>query len=137
MSRYKGKSTLTSTYDVKYYGPLDTRFLVPTYADLTDPANWTIDGYGSNAYNGMIVAVGANESDPSKNGIYRLFDTNNPGAKDEPDVTNAANWHKLAEIDEVDSLDERVKALEESGKESQSVTTRTHTTIFRLWVVWM
>lgn len=98
--RYKGKSTLATTYDVKYYGPLDTRFLVPTYADLTNPANWTIDGYGSNAYNGMIVAVGSNESDPSKNGIYRLFDANNPGAKDEPDVTKEANWHKLAEVDE-------------------------------------
>lgn len=109
MSRYKGKSTLTGTYDVKYYGPLDTRLLVPTYADLTDAANWTIDGYGSNAYNGMIVVVGANTSDPSKNGIYRLFDANNPGAKDEPDVTNEANWRRIAEIELV--TDDEILAL--------------------------
>lgn len=108
MSRYKGKSTLATTYDVKYYGPLDTRLLVPTYADLTDPANWTIDGYGSNAYNGMIVAVGA-DTDQSKNGIYRLFDANNPGAKDEPDVTNEANWHRIAEIEPV--TDDEIRAL--------------------------
>lgn len=99
MSRYKGKAVALSTYDVKYYGPYDTRFLVPTYADLTDEANWTIEGYGSNAYNGMIVAVGSNTEDISKNGIYRLFDVNNPNPKDVPDVTNEANWHRLAEIE--------------------------------------
>lgn len=109
MSRYKGKSTLTGTYDVKYYGPLDTRLLVPTYADLTDAANWTIDGYGSNAYNGMIVAVGSNESDPTKNGIYRLFDAENPGPKDEPDVTKEENWRRIAEIEVVS--DDDIRAL--------------------------
>ena len=109
MSRYKGKSTLNSTYDVQYYGPLDTRLLVPTYADLTNAANWTIDGYGSNAYNGMIVVVGANEEDPTKNGIYRLFDANNPGAKDEPDVTNEANWHRIAEIEVI--TEDEIRAL--------------------------
>lgn len=109
MSRYKGKSTLTGTYDVKYYGPLDTRFLVPTYADLTNAANWTISGYGSNAYNGMIVVVGSNEEDPSKNGMYLLFDEENPGPKDEPDVTKEANWHRVAEIELV--TDDEISAL--------------------------
>lgn len=109
MSRYKGKAVAVSTYDVKYYGPYDTRFLVPTYADLTDEANWTIEGYGSNAYNGMIVAVGSNTEDISKNGIYRLFDAENPTAKDVPDVTNEANWHRIAEIELV--TDEEIAAL--------------------------
>ena len=99
MSRYKGKATAISTYDVKYYGPYDTRLLVPTYADLLDEANWTIEGYGSNAYNGMIVAVGSNTDDISKNGIYRLFDIDNPDTKDIPDVTKESNWHRIAEIE--------------------------------------
>lgn len=109
MSRYKGKAVAISTYDVKYYGPYDTRMLVPTFADLLDESNWTIEGYGSNAYNGMIVVVGSNTDDISKNGIYRLFDINNPNPKDEPDVTKEENWHRVADYEPV--TDEEIIAL--------------------------
>lgn len=120
MSRYKGKSILTGTYDVKYYGPLDTRLLVPTYADLLNPANWTIEGYGSNAYNGMIVVVGSNIEDPTKNGIYRLFDAKNPGQKDEPDVTKEENWHFIPEYELV--TEDEIRALLRDDDESQEQT---------------
>ena len=112
MARYTGKSTLSATYNVKDYRPLDTRMLVPAYSDLTLSTNWSIDGYGSIAYNGMIVAVGSNTADTSKNGIYYLFDASNPKAGDEPDVTVEANWHKVAELNEIDSIKERILSLE-------------------------
>lgn len=125
MSRYTGKSVLNQVYNINDYHPLDTRMLVPTYADLTMESNWLVNDE-SNAYNGMIVAVGSNKADPTKNGIYRLFDNNNPGADDIPDVTKEKNWHKLAELSdlndiisglsslqsELDSLGARVTALE-------------------------
>ena len=113
MSRYRGKAVIANTYDVKYYGPLDTRLLVPTYADLTTESNWTISGYGSIAYNGMLVIVGSNIEDVSKNGLYRLFDADNPSAKDEPDVTNEANWHKVAETSDLATIEERLALLSE------------------------
>lgn len=112
MARYTGKSTLSATYNVKDYRPLDTRMLVPAYSDLTLSTNWSIDGYGSIAYNGMIVAVGSNTADTTKNGIYYLFDASNPKAGDEPDVTVEGNWHKVAELNEIDRVKERITQVE-------------------------
>ena len=34
MDRYRGKANLSTTYDVTYWGPFDTRMLVPKKADL-------------------------------------------------------------------------------------------------------
>lgn len=122
MARYTGKVVNANTYNVKYYGPLDTRLLVPTYADLMDESNWTIEGFGSIAYNGMIVAVGANPTDVSKVGLYYLFDRDNPRAKDEPVVTNEASWHKLCDLDQLNTLAERVTALENEEEVPAGVT---------------
>ncbi len=106
MARFRGQSTLKTVYNVDYYYPLDTRMLVPTYADLTLESNWLYkNGSGeSNAYNGMIVAVGSNTSDYTKNGIYYLFDKKNPGEDDVPDVTNPDNWHKVAEMSDLEAF---------------------------------
>ena len=128
MARYKGKSTLHQVYNINDYHPLDTRMLVPTYNDLLLEDNWLYNGE-SNAYNGMIVAVGGNTSDISKNGVYYLFDASNPRADDIPDVTKEASWHKLADQSELAafatrfsefaevlaSLDARLTALEEDS----------------------
>jgi hypothetical protein len=125
MARYTGKSVLKNVYNISDYYPLDTRMLVPTYSDLFLADNWQVNGQSS-VYNGMIVAVGSNKADLTKNGIYRLFDKNNPGADDEPDITNPESWHKLAELSdlsaiisslsslqtELEKLDERITALE-------------------------
>jgi hypothetical protein len=86
--------------------------LVPTYADLTTEANWLVKGE-SNAYNGMIVAVGS-DKDPIKNGIYRLFDKNNPGAEDVPEVTNEDNWYKLAELSDLADFIEQLSTIRDN-----------------------
>jgi hypothetical protein len=106
-------------------GPLDAKSLVKTYAELTSLNTWTVDSQFI-AYNGMIVAVWLNKADASKNGIYFLFDASITSPLGKPDVTNEANWHKLAEVSEVDlegkllELETRVTALEEA--ESSVVT---------------
>lgn len=115
MGRYTGKVIMPNTYNVKYYGPLDTRLLVPTYDDLTLASNWTINGYGSTAYNGMIVAVGSDVEDTSRNGVYYLFDINKPKASDEPDVTSASNWHKLATLDDLEAAGGTGSGIDEAA----------------------
>jgi hypothetical protein len=111
MARYTGKSVLKNVYNVRDYHPLDTRMLVPTYADLTLESNWLVNGE-SNAYNGMIVAVGSNKADYTKNGIYFLFDKNNPGKDDVPEVTKEENWHKLASLSELSEVISQLQLLE-------------------------
>jgi hypothetical protein len=111
MARYTGKSVLKNVYNVSDYHPLDTRMLVPTYADLTLESNWLVNGE-SNAYNGLIVAVGSNKADYTKNGIYFLFDKNNPGKDDIPEVTKEENWHKLASLSELSEVISQLQSLE-------------------------
>lgn len=140
MGRYPGKTVINYTYNVNDYRPLDTRMLVPTYADLTLESNWLVKGE-SNTYNGMIVAVGSNTADPTKNGVYYLFDAKKPGADDLPDVTKEENWHKLCNLADVNniiaqlssiggeiaSLDSRLDAVEASMGEGGNSTPSTST----------
>jgi hypothetical protein len=140
MGRYPGKTVINYTYNVNDYRPLDTRMLVPTYADLTLESNWLVKGE-SNTYNGMIVAVGSNTADLTKNGVYYLFDAKNPGADDLPDVTKEENWHKLCNLADVNniiaqlssiggeiaSLDSRLDAVEASMGEGGNSTPSTST----------
>lgn len=107
MPRYRGKLTNTNTYDVQYYGPLDTRQLVPKYEDLTNTDNWTVNKEDI-SFNGMIVAVGA---DADKGGIYFLFDKSKLDESDYPDASNEANWYKLATVDEVNSVSSTIELL--------------------------
>jgi hypothetical protein len=106
-------------------GPLDAKSLVKTYAELTNPATWTVKVDNEDtfiAYNSMIVGVWLNKEDPSKNGLYFLFDSSVTSALKKPDVTNTENWHKLADVDLTDRLntiDERLTALE---KDSDVIT---------------
>lgn len=104
-------------------GPFDSKSIVKTYADLLLKATWQLpDSEDSAAYNGMLVAVWLNKDDPTKNGIYYLFDSEasaKPTAAyvtPEPDVTKEENWHKLAEINDLASklsaIDARISALE-------------------------
>lgn len=103
------------SYDTTAKQPLDARMLVPSYAALINPENWKItlpDGsIGTLAYNGMIVAV-ADKEDKTNNGIYMLLDYE---AKKNPNTATYDNWHKLANLDELNSLSDRVKALEDNG----------------------
>ena len=84
----------TNQYFYSGKGPLDTKSLVKTYAELMDVSTWTKDSTFV-AYNGMIVAVWLNKDDTSKNGVYFLFDPAITNVRTNPDVTNESNWHRI------------------------------------------
>ena len=96
-------------------GPLDSKSLVKTYAELLNTSTWTsqVDGKAMFvAYNGMIVAVWLNKDDTSKNGIYFLFDPQVTSAIKKPDVTNEANWHKFAGLSDIAAISARLETIE-------------------------
>ena len=75
MSRFKGHGTLNTTYDVNYWGPLDSRFLVSSKSDLYLESTWKPSAVHTlNCYNGMIVAVA---NDEAFEGIFCLTDMHN------------------------------------------------------------
>jgi hypothetical protein len=113
--------TYSNQYRYNKRGPLDSKALVKTYTNLLDQNTWLIDNTMA-AYNGMLTAVWMNKEDTSKNGIYFLFDPTATSAVKVPDVTNEANWHKLAEMSDLtdfvqnlSALEARVAALEEDS----------------------
>lgn len=75
MSRFKGHGIINTTYDVNYWGPLDSRFLVSSKEDLYLEATWKPSPVHTlNCYNGMIVAVA---NDERFEGIFCLTDMKN------------------------------------------------------------
>lgn len=106
MSRYKGYSTLSKTYDVSYWGPLDTRMLVPLKSDLLLENTWIPKNLTeSSAYDGMIVAVAEDTED--NNGIYYL--------KDYTNLTSESAWIKLATLNQINELRQLIENIEVSG----------------------
>ena len=111
-------------------GPLDSKALVKTFAELIDRNTWIVNG-ASTAYNGMIVSVWLNKEDSTKNGIYYLFDPACTTTIKNPDVTNEENWIKLGGVEDtselvgqlkniqnqLESLSSRVDVLEANGSE--------------------
>lgn len=94
-------------------GPLDSKSLVKTYAELFNINTWTKEDTLI-AYNGMIVAVWLNKADTTKNGIYFLFDAAVTTALKKPDVTNEANWHKLASLEDLSGLTDQLATIQSS-----------------------
>ncbi len=88
-------------------GPLDAKSLVKTYADLLNINTWTANDTFV-AYNGMIVAVWLDKSDALNNAIYYLYDPTVTSALKKPDVTKATNWHRIAEINEIQDITARI-----------------------------
>lgn len=109
-------------------GPLDSKTLVKTFADLTNKSTWTVlNDKGAEtviAYNGMITAVwldkDENKNLTDKNGIYFLFDKNITGITKAPDVTIEANWHRLGSIESLDGLSEQIAELQTALQEAQA-----------------
>ena len=96
-------------------GPLDSKSLVKTYADLFKTSTWTTQVNNTDtftAYNGMVVAVWLNKDDTSKNGIYFLHDPAVTSVIKKPDVTNEANWHKIGGLSDLPGLAEQVTAIQ-------------------------
>jgi len=86
MSREKGNFNFSGNFEVLKKGPLDAKALVETYADLTNSVTWEDNDSLVWIYDGMPVSV-ANDSDPSKNGLYIL--------KDAANYTSTSSWEKL------------------------------------------
>lgn len=128
MARVKG-TVVSTTYEPSKRQPIDARMLVTKYADLINPEIWIPTGLSSQmCYNGMLTAV---NSDGDYNGIYYLTNraaiTADNYAAYQAAVTNDEDvspfftmWTKLATLDELDSLAERVSALEATGGGSSS-----------------
>ena len=100
-------------------GPLDSKSLVKTYAELLNINTWTKEDTLV-AYNGMIVAVWLNKDDTSKNGIYFLFDPNVTTAIKKPDVANEANWHRFADISDIVDLSNKINSCSEAIASEQA-----------------
>ena len=103
MARYRGKANLSTTYDVTYWGPFDTRMLVPKKADLFLEETWIpLRSTESSAYDGMIVAVAEDTAD--NNGIYYL--------KDYTSLTSEDSWIKLATLNQINELKELIENID-------------------------
>ena len=103
MDRYRGKANLSTTYDVTYWGPFDTRMLVPKKADLFLEETWIpLRSTDSSAYDGMIVAVAEDTAD--NNGIYYL--------KDYTSLTSEDSWIKLATLNQINELKQLIENID-------------------------
>lgn len=103
---------ISTQYKYTGRGPFDAKALVKSYSELLSLDTWTSEDVLV-AYNGMITAVWLNKEDTTKNGIYFLFDPSVTTALKKPDVTNAANWHKFAELSDLTALTEQFAAMQE------------------------
>lgn len=103
MARYRGKANLSTTYDVTYWGPFDTRMLVPKKEDLFLEETWIpLRSTDSSAYDGMIVAVAEDTDD--NNGIYYL--------KDYTSLASGDSWIKLATLNQINELKQLIENID-------------------------
>lgn len=111
-------ANITTNYLYTGKGPFDAKMLVSTYADLYAEGTFP----SGSAYNGMLVAVGLNKDDSSKNGVYYLYDATCTTKFKSPVTTLEANWHKLVNLSEFNSIKERIEALEAKGETPTGIT---------------
>lgn len=123
MGRTKG-ALFTTSLDVNKRFPLDSRMLVQYRADLINPEVWVTKTLTTEAmFNGMIVAV---NRDGDNNGVYVLSDrtlvtqdnyNNYLAAVENSEEVEPyfTMWIKLAKLDELTALVERITALETNG----------------------
>jgi len=83
MGRIIGNAIFSANFEPKIGAPLDSRFVVDYYSDLTNTATWDKGDGNAYVYKGMIVSV---VNDANNNGLYILNDI---------DYTNSNNWKKI------------------------------------------
>lgn len=111
MARKKG-TNIALVYEPGLRFPFDARQLVANKADLYLEETWKPTGSNlTNAYNGMIVAVGSDEVVENR-GVYYLADRTRFAYEDA--------WVKLATLEELSDLRTVVEALE--GTVSDEIT---------------
>lgn len=97
-------------------GPVDAKSIAKTFETLLLPETWYNDAGKVVAYNGMLVAVWL-DPDKTKNGVYLLHDSAVTNIIKTPDVTNAANWLKLADMSELTAFANRLASVEADFKQ--------------------
>lgn len=102
---------VSSQYKYTGRGPLDSKTLVKTYADLLKETTWHTEDNKVAAYNGMIVAVWL-DTDSTKNGAYFLYDASVTSTFKAPDITKEANWHRLDNTEAISELTSKLRVLE-------------------------
>lgn len=80
--REKGIFSFAGNFEVAKTAPLDSKMLVPTFADLTSIDTWKDNKGTVWIYKGMIVSC---QDTPGK--LYQLTDENNP--------TDINNWKEI------------------------------------------
>lgn len=106
MSRYRGVFNQSSNYEPLIAAPLDARTVVEFKSDLTNPTTWTIASSTPYLFNGLLVCV-TNDLDTSLNGLYILIDADN--------YTSDDSWRKVADIRDIDALNERIDQITGGG----------------------
>lgn len=106
MSRYRGVFNQSSNYEPLIAAPLDARMVVEFKSDLTNPTTWTIASSTPYLFNGLLVCV-TNDLDASLNGLYILIDADN--------YTSDDSWRKVADIRDIDALNERINQITGGG----------------------
>lgn len=83
MGRVRGLSSFSSNFDILMAAAIDSRTVVDTKADLTDPNTFVANDGNIYLYKGLIVAV---VNDTTNNGLYML---------NGEDHTDPNNWKSI------------------------------------------
>lgn len=117
MSRYRGVFNLSGNYEPTVAGPLDARTVVEFFSDLTNPTTWTMASATPWLFNGLLVCV-TNDPDSAKIGLYMLVDSANYILED--------SWRKVADIRDIEALNERIDQISGGGGGAVQVESKTN-----------
>ncbi len=91
MGRTTGNASFSMNLDMQVAAPIDARYVVDTYADLSDPDIWVTNGGGTFMYVGLRTSVIA-DTDTNKNGVYMLT------AIDKTNEENPYTWERVGTV---------------------------------------
>ena len=107
MSRQRGIFDFSGNYEPLIAAPLDARTVVDGKSELTQASTWTKAGNTHPfLFNGLLVAV-TSDSVASDNGLYILIDADNYNV--------AESWRKIADIMDIEALNERIDQITGGG----------------------
>jgi hypothetical protein len=114
MARERGTFNFSASLEVKKQGALDSRLVVQTYAELTQPATWADTDSKVWLYDGMVVSIVADET--GKNGLYMLTD--------KEQYQSTASWSRIDSgaveaIQVVDNLESDLTTAALSAKQGK------------------
>lgn len=115
MARYKGIFKASANYEPQVAAPFDARSLVEAKSDLLKEETWKQTNGSIWTYVGMIVSV-ASDIDVTKNGVYMLIDK---------DWSLESSWQKMATVDQIADLLDKIENIEVSGGGSLDVEVNT------------